>query len=146
MEKNRYRIVVFILIFYEIFCAVHIPSHDIAERHRRDAQITKEATEQIYSVQMQELSEIKKICNARCYIRESTIFFEIAKFAYEITKVHVYIWQLPRGNIGGIMIKNKLMFDSISYKPDIYCYQETADRRYDCMDYRKQMLYKKKNI
>ena len=105
MEKNRYRIVAFILIFYEIFCVVHIPSHDIAERHRRDAQITKEATEQICSVQMQELSEIKKICNVRCYIRESIIFFEIAKFAYEITKVHVYIWQLPRGNIDGIMLK-----------------------------------------
>lgn len=105
MEKNRCRIVVLILIFCEIFCAVHIPSHDIAERHRRDVQITKEAAEKIYSVQMQELSEIKKICNARCYIRKSTIFFEIAKFAYEIAKVHVYIWQLPRGNIGGIMMK-----------------------------------------
>lgn len=103
MEKNRYRIVVLILIFYEIFCAVHIPSHDIAERHRRDAQITKEAAEQIYSAQMQQLSEVKEICNVRYYIRE--IFFEIAKFAYEITKVHVYIWQLPRGNIGGIMMK-----------------------------------------
>ena len=105
MEKNRYRIVVLILIFYEIFCVMYIPSHDIAERHRRDAQITKETAEQIYSVQMQELSEIKEICNVRCYIRESIIFFEIAKFAYEITKVNVYIWQLPRGNIGGIMIK-----------------------------------------
>ena len=105
MEKNRYRIVAFILIFYEIFCAVHIPSNDIAERHRRDAQMTKEAAKQICPVQMQELSEIKKICNVRCYIRESIIFFEIAKFAYEITKVHVYIWQLPRGNIGGIMLK-----------------------------------------
>lgn len=106
MEKNnKYRIVVLILIFYEIFCAVHIPAHDIAEHHHRDAQITKEAAEQIYSVQMQELSEIKKICNVRCYIRESIIFFEIAKFAYEITKVNVYIWQLPRGNIGGIMMK-----------------------------------------
>lgn len=103
MEKNRYRIVVLILIFCEIFCAVHIPSHDIAEHHRRDAQITKEAAEQIYSVQMQELSEAKEICNIKYYIRE--IFFEIAKFAYEITKVHVYIWQLPRGNIGGIMMK-----------------------------------------
>lgn len=105
MEKNRYRIVVLILIFYEIFCAVHIPSHDIAERHRRDAQITKEAAEQIYSAQMQELNETKEICNVRCYIRESIIFFEIAKFAYGIIKVHVYIWQLPRGNIGGIMMK-----------------------------------------
>lgn len=105
MEKNRCRIVVLILIFCEIFCAVHIPSHDIAERHRRDAQITKETTEQICSVQMQELSEIKKICNVRCYICESAILFGIEKFAYEITKVHVYIWQLPRGNIGGIMLK-----------------------------------------
>lgn len=92
MEKNRYRVVVVILVFYEIFCAVHIPSHDIAERHRRDAQITKEAAEQIYSVQMQELNETKEICNVKCYIRE--IFFEIAKFTCEITKVHVYIWQL----------------------------------------------------
>lgn len=105
MEKNRYRIFVFILIFYEIFCAVHIPSHDIAERHLRDVQITKEAAGQICSAQMQELSETKEICNVRCYIRESIIFFEIAKFDYEIAKVHVYIWQLPRGNIGGIMMK-----------------------------------------
>lgn len=105
MEKNRYRIVVFILIFYEIFCVVYIPSHDMAEYHRRDAQITKEAAKQICPVQMQELSENKEVCNIACYIRKSTIFFEIAKFAYEITKVHVYIWQLPRGNIGGIMIE-----------------------------------------
>ena len=105
MEKNRYRIVVFILIFYEIFCAVHIPPHDMAERHHRDAQITKEAAKQIYSAQIQKLNEIKEICNARCYIREITIFFEIAKFTYEIAKTHVYIWQLPRGNIGGIMSK-----------------------------------------
>lgn len=105
MEKNRYRIVVFILIFYEIFCAVHIPSHDMVEYHHRDAQITKEAAKQICLVQMQELSENKEVCNAECYIRKSAIFFEIAKFAYEIAKTHVYIWQLPRGNIGGIMGK-----------------------------------------
>lgn len=105
MEKNRYRIVVLILTFCEIFCAVHIPSHDIAEYHRRDAQIIKEVAKQIYPVQMQELSENKEVCNIACYIRKSTIFFEIAKFAYEITKVHVYIWQLPRENIGDIMIK-----------------------------------------
>ena len=108
MKKNRYRIVVFILIFYEIFCAVHIPSHDIAERHRRDAQITKEAAEQICSAQIQQLSEIKEICNVRCYIRESIIFFEIAKFMYEITKIHVYHWQLPRVGIGGIIAKTNL--------------------------------------
>lgn len=105
MEKNRYRIVIFVLILYEIFCAVHIPSHDIVEHRRRDVQITNEAAEQIYPAQTQELSEIKGIWNVRCYIRESIIFFEIAKFAYEITKVHVYIWQLPRGNIGGIMME-----------------------------------------
>ena len=77
----------------------------MTERHRRDVQITKEAAKQICFAQMQQLSEIKEICNVRCYIRESTIFFEIAKFAYEIIKVHVYIWQLPRGNIDGIMVK-----------------------------------------
>ena len=104
MEKNRYRIVVFALIFYEIFCAVHIPSQGISENHR-DVQITNEAAEQIHFAQTQELSEIKEIYNIRCYIRESIIFFEIAKFSYEITKVHVYIWQLPRGSIGGIMTK-----------------------------------------
>lgn len=103
MEKNRYRIVVLILIFYEIFCVVHIPSHNMAEYHRRDAQITKEAAKQICPVQMQELSENKEIRHVEYYVRKSAIFFEIAKFAYEITKVHVYIWQLPRGNIGGIM-------------------------------------------
>ena len=105
MEKNRYRIVVLILIFYEIFCEVHIPSHDIAEHRHRDAQITNEAAEQIHFAQTQELSETKEICNVRCYIRESIISFAIVRFAYEITKVHVYIWQLPRGNIGGIMMK-----------------------------------------
>lgn len=105
MEKNRYRIVVLILIFYEIFCAVHIPLHDIAEHRHRDAQIANEAAEQIHFAQTQELSEIKKICNVKCFVRKSIIFFEIAKFAYEITKAHVYIWQLPRGNIGGIMMK-----------------------------------------
>lgn len=77
----------------------------MAERHHRDAQITKEAVKQICPVQMQELSENKEVCNIACYIRKSTIFFEIAKFAYEIVKTHVYIWQLPRGNIGGIMMK-----------------------------------------
>lgn len=105
MEKNRYRIVVLILILYEIFCLACIPSHDIAEHRRRDVQITNEAAEQIHFAQMQELSEVKEICNVRCCIRESRIFFEIAKFAYKITKVHVYIWQLPRGSIGGIMAK-----------------------------------------
>ena len=105
MEKNRYRIVVLILIFYEIFCVVHIPSHDIVEHRHRDVQIANETAEQIYFAQTQEMSEIKEICNVKCFVRESIIFFEIAKFAYEITKVHVYIWQLPRGNIGGIMIK-----------------------------------------
>mgnify|MGYP006980636214 CR=1 FL=1 len=105
MKKNRYRIVVLVLIFYEILCLACIPSHDVAEYRHRDVQITNEAAEQIHFAQAQELSETKEVCNVRCYIRESIIFFEIAKFTYEITKVHVYIWQLPRGSIGGIMMK-----------------------------------------
>lgn len=104
MEKNRYRIVVLVLVLYEIFCAVHIPSQGISENHR-DVQITREDAEQIHTAQTQELSESGENCNVRCFVRESIIFSEIAKFAYEITKVHVYIWQLPRGNIGGIMMK-----------------------------------------
>ena len=145
MDKNRYRIVVFILIFYEIFCAVHIPSHDIAERHRRDVQITKEAAEQIYSAQIQELSEVKEICNVRCYIRESTILFEIAKFAYEITKVHVYIWQLPRGNIGGIMLKTNLC--SVLFPTSrAYTVVKTTDRRYALWIIRKKLLRWLKNV
>lgn len=105
MEKNRYRIVVLILTFCEIFCAVHIPPHDMAEHRQRDVQIIKEVAKQIYPVQMQELSETEEVCNVKCCIRKSITFFEIAKFAYEIAKAHVYIWQLPRGNIGGIMMK-----------------------------------------
>ena len=105
MEKNRYGIVVLILVFCKIFCAVHIPSHDMAKRYYRDTQITKEVAKQTYPVQTQELSEVKEFRDVKCYVRESVIFFEIAKFAYEITKVHVYIWQLPRGNIGGIIMK-----------------------------------------
>ena len=38
--------------------------------------------------------------------------------------------------------ENELMFGSISHKPDIYCYQETADWRYDCMEYRKEDIEK----
>jgi hypothetical protein len=77
----------------------------MAEHRQRDVQIIKEVAKQIYPVQMQELSETEEVCNVKCCIRKSITFFEIAKFAYEIAKAHVYIWQLPRGNIGGIMMK-----------------------------------------
>ena len=107
MEKNRYRIVVLVLIFYEIFCLACIPSHDMTEHRHRDVQITNEAAEQIHFAQTQELSETKEICNVKCFVRESIIFFEIAKIAYEITKVHVYHWQLPRVGIGGIISKKR---------------------------------------
>lgn len=120
MEKNRYGIVVFILILYEIFCVVHIPSQGISENHR-DVQIANEAAEQIHFAQTQELSEIKEICNVKCFVRESIIFFEIAKFAYEITKAHVYIWQLPRGNIGGIIAKKRTNVRFYFSRPGICC-------------------------
>ena len=69
------------------------------------SQEQKDQMAEVTSKMANMLSEIKEICNVRCYIHKNIIFFEIAKFAYEITKVHVYIWQLPRGNIGGIMMK-----------------------------------------
>jgi len=47
----------------------------------------------------------QKVYNAAYFICESITIFEIAKFIFENTKAHVYIWQLPRGNIGGIIAK-----------------------------------------
>lgn len=46
-----------------------------------------------------------KVCDLVSFFCESVFIFAIAKFFYEITKVHVYHWQLPRGNIGDIIVK-----------------------------------------
>jgi hypothetical protein len=56
-----------------------------------------------------------KVCDLAFFLCKSIIFFEIVKFMYDITKVHVYHWQLPRIGIGGIIAKNELMFGSISH-------------------------------
>lgn len=94
-----------ILAVFLIFCLIHIPLYDVPDRHE-DAQITNFVHHVSYTQTAYPDSNTgKEICNIRCFVRESIIFFEIAKFAYEIAKAHVYIWQLPRGNIGGIMMK-----------------------------------------
>jgi hypothetical protein len=46
-----------------------------------------------------------KVCDLAFFHCESIIFFEIAKFMYEMVKIHVYHWQLPRVGIGGIIAK-----------------------------------------
>jgi hypothetical protein len=46
-----------------------------------------------------------KVRDIAFFFCESIIFFEIAKFVYEITKVRIYHWQLPRVGIDGIIVK-----------------------------------------
>lgn len=124
MKKKCFKCFVLLLLIYKIFSLVHIPQKIISSNNQKDMQIVHSYTVyQEHSVQKHPHIEDGggKVCSLAFFFCESIIFFEIAKFMYEITKVHVYHWQLPRGNIGGIMMKNKLMFGSISHKPDIYC-------------------------
>lgn len=46
--------------------------------------------------------------------------FDVTNNFYAIINISVYIWQLPRANISGIIAKNELMFGSISHRSDIY--------------------------
>ena len=122
MKKNCFKYFVYFLIIYKIFCLVHIPLK-IVPNNQKDVQITHSYTvHQGHSVQKHpHIDDGEKVCNLAFFFCESIFIFAIAKFFYEITKVHVYHWQLPRVGIGGIIAKNELMFGSISHKPDIYC-------------------------
>ena len=106
MKKNNYRALVIVLIFYQIFCMIHIPLRLIPD-NQKDVQISSVAhytahQEQTQS-QYQHLDSEQKVCNIEFFFCESIFFFAIAKFLYEITKITVYIWQLPRSNISAIM-------------------------------------------
>lgn len=124
MKKKCFKCFVLLLLIYKVFSLVHTPQKIISNNNQKDMQIVH-----LYTV-YQDNSAQKcphtnngggKVCDLAFFLCKSIIFFEIVKFMYEITKVHVYHWQLPRGNIGGIIVKNELMFGSISHKPDIYC-------------------------
>ena len=106
MKKNKHRILVFTLVFYQIFCMIHIPLKLIPD-NQKDAQASN-ATH--YTVQHehiqnqnQHLDSEEKVCNIAFFFCKSIFFFAIVKFVFEVTKVHVYIWQLPRANICGII-------------------------------------------
>ena len=108
MKKKCFKCFVLLLLIYKIFSLVHIPQKIISSNNQKDMQIVHSYTAyQEYSAQKHPHVDDcgGKVCDLAFFFCESIIFFEIAKFAYEITKVHVYIWQLPRGNIGGIIAK-----------------------------------------
>lgn len=104
MKNNCFKIFAFFLIIFKIFYTIHIPLKIVPNNHN-DVQITS-ATYQEKSAPNHNLREVhRKVCDLAFFFCESIIFFEIAKFVYEITKVHVYHWQLPRVGIGGIIAK-----------------------------------------
>ena len=108
MKKKCFKCFVLLLLIYKIFSLVHIPQKIISSNNQKDMQIVHSYTAQ-YEHSVQKHPHIddggRKVCNLAFFFCESIIFFEIAKFMYEITKVHVYHWQLPRVGIGGIMVK-----------------------------------------
>lgn len=124
MKKKCFKCFVLLLLIYKVFSLVHTPQKIISNNNQKDMQIVHSyMVYQEYSAQKYTHTDGGggKVCNLAFSLYKSIIFFEIAKFMYEITKVHVYHWQLPRIGIDGIIAKNELMFDSISHKPDIYC-------------------------
>ena len=125
MKKNYFKYFIYFLIIYKIFCLVHIPLK-IVPNNQKDTQIVQSYTAyQEHSVQKHPHTDDGggKVCDLAFFLCKSIIFFEIVKFMYDITKVHVYHWQLPRIGIGGIIAKNELMFGSISHSRTyiVYC-------------------------
>ena len=108
MKKKCFKCFVLLLLIYKIFSLVHIPQKIISNNNQKDMQIVHS-----YMVYQDHFAQKHphiddgsgKVCNLAFFFCESIILFEIAKFMYEITKVHVYHWQLPRVGIGGIIAK-----------------------------------------
>lgn len=108
MKKNCFKYFIYFLIIYKIFCLVHTPQKIIFNNNQKDMQIVH--SYMVYQEHpAQKYSHTNngggKVCDLAFFLCESIIFFEIAKFMHEITKVHVYHWQLPRVGIGGIIAK-----------------------------------------
>lgn len=105
MKRKRKIFIVLLLVFYQIFCMIHIPLKLIPD-NQNDVQISSVVHPTAYHVQNhQHLDSEQKVCDIAFFFCESVFFFAIAKFLYTVTKITVYIWQLPRGSIGGIMMK-----------------------------------------
>lgn len=108
MKKKCFKCFVLLLLIYKIFSLVHIPQKIISNNNQKDMQIVHSYTAyQEHSAQKNPHADdgSGKVCDFTFFFCESIVFFEVTKFTYEITKVHVYHWQLPRGNIGGIIVK-----------------------------------------
>ena len=105
MAKKRHKILVLILVLYQVFCMIHIPLK-LVPNNQKDVQISSAVTHS-YSVQNhhQHFDSEQKVCNLAFFFCESIFIFAISKFIFEVTKVHVYHWQLPRVGISGIMQK-----------------------------------------
>ena len=111
MKKKCFKCFVLLLLIYKVFSLVHTPQKIISNNNQKDMQIVHSyMVYQEHSVQKYPHTNNGggKVCDLAFFLCESIIFFEIAKFVYEITKVHVYIWQLPRVGIGGIIAKTNL--------------------------------------
>lgn len=124
MKKKCFKCFVLLLLIYKVFSLVRTPQKIISNNNQKDMQIVHSyMVYQDHSIQKYPHTDGGggKVCNLAFFFRKSIIFFEIAKFVYEITKVRIYHWQLPRVGIDGIIAKNELMFGSISHEPDIYC-------------------------
>jgi len=118
MKKKCFKCFVLLLLVYKVFSLAHTPQKIISNNNnQKDMQIVHSyMVYQEHSVQKYPRADDGggKVCNLAFFFCESIIFFEIAKFMYEMAKIHVYHWQLPRVGIGGIIAKNELMFGSIS--------------------------------
>lgn len=108
MKKKCFKCFVLLLLSYKVFSLTHIPQKIISNNNQKDMQIVHSyIVYQDHSVQKYPHADDSsgKVCDLAFFLYESIIFFEIAKFMYEITKIHVYHWQLPRVGIGGIIAK-----------------------------------------
>lgn len=108
MKKKCFKCFVLLLLIYKIFSLVHIPQKIISNNNHKDMQIVHSyMAHQECSAQKCPHTDDSggKVCNFAFFFCESVFFFEIAKFVYEIMKVHVYHWQLPRVGVDGIIAK-----------------------------------------
>lgn len=104
MSRKRRIFIALVLAFCQIFCVLHIPFKVVPDS-QKDVQISSTVHHMQCMQNHQNPDENQKVYNATYFIYESITIFEIVKFVFENTKAHVYIWQLPRGNIGGIVAK-----------------------------------------
>ena len=108
MKKKCFKCFVLLLLIYKVFSLVHIPQKIISNNNQKDMQIVHlYMVHQEHSIQKYPHANngSGKVCDLAFFFCEIIIFFDIAKFMYEITKVHVYSWQLPRVGMGGIIAK-----------------------------------------